>query len=71
MADRGRAERRCSTAYRERDVLTGSAIAWTRGRRSRSTGEARGIDDDGNLVVFTGDGERRTLDAGEVHLRRG
>ena len=34
---------------------TGSAIAWTRGQHAHE-GEARGIDDDGALVVFTGDG---------------
>jgi len=54
---------RLLAAYRERDALYGRTIAWTGGE-----GEARGIDDDGNLVVFLADGERRVLTAGEVHL---
>ena len=66
-----RAERVIS-AYRERDALYGQRIAWTQGER-RMTGEARGVDDDGTLVVFTGETEPVRLDAGEVHLepRRG
>jgi BirA family biotin operon repressor/biotin-[acetyl-CoA-carboxylase] ligase len=54
-------------AYRERDALTGRAIAWTAGR-DRFEGEASGVDDEGNLVVFTADGQRHALGAGEVHL---
>jgi BirA family biotin operon repressor/biotin-[acetyl-CoA-carboxylase] ligase len=54
-------------AYRERDALYGSRIAWTAGSELLE-GEARGIDEDGNLVVFTADGECTTLSAGEVHL---
>ena len=38
--------------------------------RPAHEGEARGIDDDGALVVFTDAGERVRLDAGEVHLER-
>src|SRR4029450_1057743 len=53
--------------YRERDLLRGRPIAWTAGAQ-RLSGEARGIDDDGNLVVFTDEGDRLTLSAGEVHL---
>jgi BirA family biotin operon repressor/biotin-[acetyl-CoA-carboxylase] ligase len=53
--------------YRQRDLLSGRRIAWTAGGRQLS-GEARGIDEDGNLVVFTDEGERLTLSAGEVHL---
>jgi biotin-(acetyl-CoA carboxylase) ligase len=34
------------------------------------TGEARGIDDDGALVVFTGETSSVRLDSGEVHLER-
>jgi BirA family transcriptional regulator, biotin operon repressor / biotin---[acetyl-CoA-carboxylase] ligase len=56
-------------AFRERDVLQGQRIAWTSGE-ARHEGEARGIDDDGALVVFTAAGERVRLDAGEVHLER-
>jgi BirA family biotin operon repressor/biotin-[acetyl-CoA-carboxylase] ligase len=59
---------RVTTAIRERDALYGKTISWTRDSQ-RMTGEARGIDDDGALVVFTGDSEIH-LDAGEVHLER-
>jgi BirA family transcriptional regulator, biotin operon repressor / biotin---[acetyl-CoA-carboxylase] ligase len=55
------------TAYRERDVLSGRAVHWRAGG-SELSGEARGIDERGNLVVFTTDGEQVALDAGEVHL---
>ena len=54
-------------AFRERDALYGQQIAWTQDSR-RMSGAARGIDDDGNLVVFTGGSEEVRLDAGEVHL---
>jgi BirA family biotin operon repressor/biotin-[acetyl-CoA-carboxylase] ligase len=53
--------------YRRRDLLSGQRIAWESGER-RLSGEARGVDEDGNLVVFTQEGERLTLSAGEVHL---
>jgi BirA family biotin operon repressor/biotin-[acetyl-CoA-carboxylase] ligase len=56
--------------YRRRDLLTGRQIAWAAGQR-RFSGEARGVDDTGNLVVFTDEGERMTLGAGEVHLAVG
>jgi BirA family biotin operon repressor/biotin-[acetyl-CoA-carboxylase] ligase len=55
------------TAFRERDALYGRRIAWTRGT-ARMSGEARGIDDSGALVVFAESGEEVRLDAGEVHL---
>jgi BirA family transcriptional regulator, biotin operon repressor / biotin---[acetyl-CoA-carboxylase] ligase len=60
---------RVAAAFRERDVLQGQRIAWSSGQ-ARRQGEARGIDDDGALVVFTDEGERVRLDAGEVHLER-
>jgi BirA family biotin operon repressor/biotin-[acetyl-CoA-carboxylase] ligase len=50
-------------AWRERDLLAGRTVAWNGGE-----GTAAGIDAAGALMVDTGDG-RRTLDAGEVHLR--
>jgi BirA family biotin operon repressor/biotin-[acetyl-CoA-carboxylase] ligase len=53
--------------YRRRDLLSGRRIDWASGER-RLSGEARGIDEDGNLVVFTEEDERLTLSAGEVHL---
>jgi BirA family biotin operon repressor/biotin-[acetyl-CoA-carboxylase] ligase len=49
--------------YRSRDALWESSISWGDG-----TGVAKGIDERGNLVVFTDAGEQVTLDAGEVHL---
>jgi BirA family biotin operon repressor/biotin-[acetyl-CoA-carboxylase] ligase len=57
-------------AYRERDALYGRRIAWA-GPDGELDGIAKGVDADGNLVVFTSDGERGTLTAGEVHLLRG
>jgi BirA family biotin operon repressor/biotin-[acetyl-CoA-carboxylase] ligase len=55
------------SAFRERDALYGRQVTWTQDSQ-RMSGEARGIDDDGALVVFTESGERVRLDAGEVHL---
>ncbi|MGI8749598.1 MAG: biotin--[acetyl-CoA-carboxylase] ligase [Thermoleophilaceae bacterium] len=49
-------------AWRERDALLGSAIAWDGGE-----GVAAGIDDSGALLVDVAGG-RVALDAGEVHL---
>lgn len=54
-------------AYRERDALYGRQIAWSAGDGPLE-GTAEGVDDEGNLVVFTEDGERHMLAAGEVHL---
>jgi BirA family transcriptional regulator, biotin operon repressor / biotin---[acetyl-CoA-carboxylase] ligase len=58
---------RLLAAYRQRDGLNGHTIAWTAGS-DRFEGEAKGVDDDGNLVVFTAGGEQHVLGAGEVHL---
>ena len=58
-----------AAAFRARDALYGERIAWSAGN-ARHEGEARGIDDDGALVVFTDGSERVRLDAGEVHLER-
>jgi BirA family transcriptional regulator, biotin operon repressor / biotin---[acetyl-CoA-carboxylase] ligase len=60
---------RVAEAFRERDALYGRRITWTRAGL-RETGEARGIDDDGALIVFRGDDDPVRLDAGEVHLER-
>ena len=60
---------RVTSAFRERDALYGRTISWTRDS-ARMSGEARGIDDDGALVVFTGESEPVRLEAGEVHLER-
>jgi len=53
-------------AYRRRDALNGRPISWADGSRS---GTAQGIDDNGNLIVFSDDDELLTLSAGEVHLQ--
>jgi BirA family biotin operon repressor/biotin-[acetyl-CoA-carboxylase] ligase len=51
------------SAFRERDALCGRELSWEGGE-----GTASGIDDDGDLLVATADGEVR-LGAGEVQLR--
>jgi BirA family biotin operon repressor/biotin-[acetyl-CoA-carboxylase] ligase len=53
-------------AWRERDALDGERIEWGDGH-----GTAAGVDETGALVVDLDGGGRTTLDAGEVHLRRG
>ena len=58
---------RLLAAYRKRDALYGRAIAWSAGARQLE-GEAQGVDEAGNLVVFLADDERVALAAGEVHL---
>jgi biotin-(acetyl-CoA carboxylase) ligase len=55
-------------AYRERDALYGKKIYWDSGDGALA-GDANGIDEAGNLVVFSPSGERVTLSAGEVHLQ--
>lgn len=51
-------------AWRARDALLGSEVAWADG-----AGRSAGIDDAGALLVDT-PGGRVALDAGEVHLQR-
>jgi biotin-(acetyl-CoA carboxylase) ligase len=50
-------------AWRARDALVGRHISWDRGE-----GVARGIDDNGRLIVALADDSTTKLDAGEVHL---
>lgn len=52
-------------AWRERDALKGSQIAWNDGE-----GIAAGVDDEGNLLVRGCGGGIHTLRAGEVHLKQ-
>jgi BirA family biotin operon repressor/biotin-[acetyl-CoA-carboxylase] ligase len=52
-------------AWRERDALLGARVGWSAGE-----GTARGVDDDGRLLVARDDGTTAALDAGEVHLRK-
>ena len=49
---------------RARDALRGRDVGWEDG-----AGVASGIDDDGNLLVETGEGATVALGAGEVQLR--
>lgn len=49
--------------WRKRDALAGQRIAWQGGE-----GTACGVDEQGNLLARTGDGQITTLLAGEVHL---
>jgi BirA family biotin operon repressor/biotin-[acetyl-CoA-carboxylase] ligase len=52
-------------AFGARDALLDRPVRWAGGE-----GRGAGVDDDGRLVVATGDG-RVALDAGEVHLLKG
>jgi BirA family biotin operon repressor/biotin-[acetyl-CoA-carboxylase] ligase len=52
-------------AWRARDALHGREISWDGG-----SGVADGVDDRGNLVIVTPNGDRVVLGAGEVHLTR-
>jgi BirA family biotin operon repressor/biotin-[acetyl-CoA-carboxylase] ligase len=51
-------------AWRSFDALAGRPVRWADGE-----GVARGVDDEGRLVVELADRSRTALDAGEVHLR--
>jgi BirA family biotin operon repressor/biotin-[acetyl-CoA-carboxylase] ligase len=53
-------------AYRERDALYGRRIFWA-SAGGQDSGEARGINEQGNLIVATDEGEL-ALESGEVHL---
>jgi BirA family biotin operon repressor/biotin-[acetyl-CoA-carboxylase] ligase len=58
-------------AFRARDALVGRAIGWV-GAGSDvddGSGVARGIDERGNLIAETREGERLALGSGEVSLR--
>ena len=66
-ADRGRV----LAEFRERDALRGREIGWVGagGEAQEGAGVADGIDDRGNLVVVSTEGERLSLGSGEVTLR--
>lgn len=51
--------------FRARDALRGREITWDGG-----SGVADGVDDRGNLVAVTLDGDSVVLGAGEIHLTR-
>ncbi len=57
-------------AWRARDVLRGREIEWggTGPNERVGSGQARGIDGMGRLIVALPDGGQTTLGAGEVHL---
>jgi BirA family transcriptional regulator, biotin operon repressor / biotin---[acetyl-CoA-carboxylase] ligase len=55
--------------FRRRDALTGREIGWEGTGARDGSGLAAGIDDDGNLLVRTPDGQLLALGAGEVSLR--
>jgi BirA family biotin operon repressor/biotin-[acetyl-CoA-carboxylase] ligase len=57
--------------FRERDALRGREIGWVgaAGDGGQGSGVADGIDDRGNLVVVSSEGERLSLGSGEVTLR--
>jgi BirA family transcriptional regulator, biotin operon repressor / biotin---[acetyl-CoA-carboxylase] ligase len=54
-------------SFRDRDALAGRELSWE--GAGEGTGTARGIDERGNLMVETEQGERVTLGSGEVTLR--
>lgn len=57
-------------AFGERDALAGRPIAWLGGPdEGDRRGTAEGVDEKGNLIVATEEGERVHLGSGEVHLR--
>jgi BirA family transcriptional regulator, biotin operon repressor / biotin---[acetyl-CoA-carboxylase] ligase len=59
--------------FEARDALRGRQVGWTGagGEEGEGSGVADGIDERGNLVVVTADGERLSLGSGEVTLRLG
>ena len=61
---------RVLTEFRERDALREREIGWVGagGESGAGSGVADGIDDRGNLVVVSSEGERLSLGSGEVSL---
>jgi BirA family transcriptional regulator, biotin operon repressor / biotin---[acetyl-CoA-carboxylase] ligase len=66
------APRRVLEEFAARDALRGREIHWEGGGDNfpSGAGRAEGIDDHGNLLVSTADGQRLSLGAGEVQLTR-
>jgi BirA family biotin operon repressor/biotin-[acetyl-CoA-carboxylase] ligase len=66
------APRRVLEEFAARDALRGREIHWEGGGGDfpSGAGRAEGIDDHGNLLVSTADGQRLSLGAGEVQLTR-
>jgi BirA family biotin operon repressor/biotin-[acetyl-CoA-carboxylase] ligase len=61
---------RLLSEFRERDALHGREVGWTGagGAGGEGAGVADGIDERGNLVVVSTEGERLSLGSGEVTL---
>jgi BirA family transcriptional regulator, biotin operon repressor / biotin---[acetyl-CoA-carboxylase] ligase len=59
--------------FETRDALRGHEVSWSGagGEEGEGSGVADGIDERGNLVVVTGQGERLSLGSGEVTLTVG
>jgi BirA family biotin operon repressor/biotin-[acetyl-CoA-carboxylase] ligase len=55
--------------FRRRDALAGREVRWEGSGIEAGSGTAAGIDDRGNLLVETGDGEPLALGSGEVTLK--
>ena len=56
--------------FERRDALRGRTVNWEgAGAPGSGTGQALGVDEDGNLLVRGVDGDDHTLGAGEVSLR--
>ncbi len=55
--------------FRRRDALAGREVGWEGAGIEAGAGTATGIDDRGNLLVETGDGEPIALGSGEVTLK--
>lgn len=62
---------RIVAAFEARDGLRGRQVGWSGagGEEGEGSGVAEGIDERGNLVVVTDEGERLSLGSGEVTLR--
>ncbi len=69
LAGRWRVARDAVEAFHRRDALSGREVGWEGAGVEAGTGVARGVDDRGDLVVETADGERVALGSGEVSLR--
>jgi BirA family biotin operon repressor/biotin-[acetyl-CoA-carboxylase] ligase len=55
--------------FRRRDGLAGREVGWEGAGIEAGSGTAAGVDERGNLLVETPDGERLALGSGEVTLR--
>ena len=56
-------------AFREHDALAGRVVSWEGAGVDPGSGRVVDVDEDGNLLVEPGDGERLSLGSGEVSLK--